>query len=63
MIILYGGTFDPLHIGHLVVANEVHAAFQARPVYFYAGRAQSVEITACCCDRRGETEDADPWHR
>ncbi|TDM04400.1 nicotinate-nucleotide adenylyltransferase [Macrococcus carouselicus] len=27
MIMLYGGTFDPLHIGHMIVANEVNAAF------------------------------------
>ncbi|GGB04439.1 nicotinate (nicotinamide) nucleotide adenylyltransferase [Macrococcus hajekii] len=27
MIVLYGGTFDPLHIGHMIVANEVYEAY------------------------------------
>ncbi|UTH13002.1 nicotinate-nucleotide adenylyltransferase [Macrococcus equipercicus] len=28
MIILYGGSFDPIHIGHMIVAHEVYQSFR-----------------------------------
>lgn len=31
---LFGGTFNPLHNGHLVVAEDVRAQFQMEKVYF-----------------------------
>ena len=29
-----GGTFDPIHIGHLIAASEVHSALQLDAVWF-----------------------------
>ncbi|HMA67886.1 MAG TPA: nicotinate (nicotinamide) nucleotide adenylyltransferase, partial [Desulfosalsimonadaceae bacterium] len=31
---LFGGTFNPVHMGHLRVAEEVRSAFELDPVYF-----------------------------
>ncbi|HQJ94624.1 MAG TPA: nicotinate-nucleotide adenylyltransferase [Syntrophorhabdaceae bacterium] len=31
---LFGGTFDPVHIGHLRVAEEIREAFELERVYF-----------------------------
>lgn len=31
---LFGGTFDPVHIGHLRVAEEIRESFQLERVYF-----------------------------
>jgi len=38
MISLLGGTFDPIHNGHLYIANEVAAAFSADKVIFIPSR-------------------------
>lgn len=32
MLVMYGGSFDPVHIGHVIVANEVY--HQLRPDHF-----------------------------
>ena len=34
MILLFGGSFDPIHIGHIVVAREVKERLGARVVVF-----------------------------
>jgi len=31
---LYGGTFDPIHLGHLRAAEEIHWAFQLDRIIF-----------------------------
>ncbi len=31
---IYGGTFDPVHMGHLIVAEEALAAFNLDSIYF-----------------------------
>lgn len=38
MMILYGGSFDPIHIGHMIVANEVYEAFQPDRFIFIPAR-------------------------
>ncbi|TDM13084.1 nicotinate-nucleotide adenylyltransferase [Macrococcus lamae] len=38
MIILYGGSFDPVHIGHMIVANEVYHSFQPERFIFIPAR-------------------------
>ena len=33
-IILYGGTFDPIHLGHTIVASAAAASIGAEKVFF-----------------------------
>ena len=37
---VFGGTFDPVHVGHLRVAEEVREAFSMERVYFVPARVQ-----------------------
>ena len=37
---VFGGTFDPVHMGHLRVAEEVREAFSMERVYFVPARIQ-----------------------
>ena len=38
MISVLGGTFDPIHNGHLYIAGEVAAAFSPREIVFVPGK-------------------------
>lgn len=38
MIALLGGTFDPIHNGHIYIANEVAAAFSTKKIIFIPSR-------------------------
>jgi len=40
---ILGGTFDPLHLGHLVVASEVHAALALDTVVLVPAHAQPLK--------------------
>lgn len=40
---VFGGTFDPLHVGHLVVASEVHAALDLDAVVLVPANAQPLK--------------------
>jgi nicotinate-nucleotide adenylyltransferase len=51
---LYGGTFDPVHIGHLEVALRVSQLFEIEKVVFIAAQMAPNKI------RRPVTE---PLHR
>jgi nicotinate-nucleotide adenylyltransferase len=48
-IALYGGTFDPIHLGHLEVARKVSRLFEIDELWFVlaqlAPHKQSVEVT------------------
>ncbi len=37
---MFGGTFDPVHMGHLRVAEEVREAYSMEKVYFVPARVQ-----------------------
>jgi nicotinate-nucleotide adenylyltransferase len=51
---LMGGTFNPIHYGHLVAANEVREAFALDPVIF---------VPAAVPPHKELTEIIDPRHR
>lgn len=43
---LFGGTFDPVHIAHLRIAEEVREAFSLEKVYFVPAWIQPLKRTA-----------------
>lgn len=45
---VFGGTFDPVHIGHLRVAEEVRETFSLDKVYFVPARVQPLKLSADC---------------
>jgi len=49
---VFGGTFDPVHTGHLRVAEEVREAFSMERVYFVPARIQPFKQSG-----RGATAD------
>jgi nicotinate-nucleotide adenylyltransferase len=49
---VFGGTFDPVHMGHLRVAEEVREAFSMERVYFVPARIQPFKQSG-----RGATAD------
>jgi nicotinate-nucleotide adenylyltransferase len=53
-IAIIGGTFDPIHNGHLQAAQSVAAAFQVDEVHF---------IPAFCPPHKSESEITSPFHR
>ena len=40
---LYGGTFDPIHIGHLIIAEEARASLQLDRVVFIPARVSPLK--------------------
>lgn len=42
-IVLFGGSFDPVHLGHLIVAERVVEALAAAEVWFVPARAQPLK--------------------
>ncbi len=47
---VFGGTFDPVHIGHLRVAEEVRETFSLDRVYFVPARVQPLKLSAGCAN-------------
>ena len=45
---VFGGTFDPVHLGHLRVAEEVRETFSLDRVYFVPARVQPLKVAAGC---------------
>ena len=59
-----GGTFDPIHLGHLAAASEVHHAFQLdRMVFVPAGEPWQKKVEAPAEDRLMMTTLAVAGHR
>ena len=54
-IALYGGTFDPVHDGHLAVARELTALFKFDEVLFIPAHVAP--------HKRAASAPASPWHR
>jgi nicotinate-nucleotide adenylyltransferase len=54
-IALYGGTFDPVHDGHLAVARELTALFKFDEVLFIPAHVAP--------HKRAAAAPASPWHR
>jgi len=49
-IAVFGGTFDPVHYGHLVAANEVMEAFSTDGVVFMPAGMPSHKDSSCVTD-------------
>lgn len=45
---IIGGTFDPIHIGHLVIAEEARVCFRLYSVIFVPARLQPLKRTGAC---------------
>ena len=45
---VFGGTFDPVHLGHLRIAEEVREAFSLDRVYFVPARVQPLKVATGC---------------
>jgi nicotinate-nucleotide adenylyltransferase len=45
---VFGGTFDPVHLGHLRIAEEVRETFSLDRVYFVPARVQPLKVAAGC---------------
>ena len=41
---LFGGTFDPIHVGHLRIAEEVREHFNLESVYFVPASVQPLKV-------------------
>ena len=41
---VFGGTFDPIHMGHLIVAEDARAALELDKVLFIPGRTALVQV-------------------
>ena len=50
---LFGGSFDPVHVGHLRIAEEVREDFSLERIYFVPARIQPLKAQA----RGAEAED------
>lgn len=51
---IFGGTFDPIHLGHLVIAEEARASLDLDGVLFIPARVSPFKLgqaTACAEDR------------
>jgi len=42
---VFGGTFDPVHVGHLRIAEEVREAFSLERIYFVPASVQPLKAT------------------
>jgi nicotinate-nucleotide adenylyltransferase len=47
---LFGGTFDPVHVAHLRIAEEVREAFSLERIYFVPARIQPLKRAAMGAD-------------
>ena len=44
-IVLYGGQFNPIHIAHMLVANEVYHQLQPDKFYFLPSFMAPLKLT------------------
>ena len=56
---VFGGTFDPVHVGHLRAAEEAREAFSMERIYFVPARIQPLKQLA----KRGGSRRQSPHAR